>query len=411
MRFPTLLTVSLFVAVVHAQTGVPRPKAGTPRQIVSLDPAALAKTAAPQGYVVHPDRTVTFTYQDAKASEVALTMEGVAQPIPLTKGEGGAWTLTTQPIEPEEYEYSYRVDGSRVIDPLNPRVRTSFFSVSSILRVPGSTPMPWELQSIPHGMVTHLQYQSRLLSDQRDLYIYTPPGYDSKRTKPYPVLYLLHGYSDDASAWVQKAEANYILDTLIAQGKLEPMVMVMPLAYGTMAMITDGWGVWTAPFTTPLRNQTLLTDQLINEVLPMTEASYNVARDPAHRAIAGLSMGGGESITTGLNHPEVFGYVGAFSSAIVSPMVNDRPAGTVIDAATYNKAFDGIVPNARTKPPVRLFWLSCGTEDGLITANRAFGSWAKTNIKGSVSIHETPGMHTWLVWRQNLIAFTPLLFK
>ena len=125
-------------------------------------------------------------------------------------------------------------------------------------------------------------------------------------------------------------------------------------------------------------------------------------------------MGGGHSIHTGLNHPEVFGYVGAFSSAIVSPLAprstTEQNTASIPDA-TYEAAFKDIVPHAATQAPFKLFWLSCGTEDGLITVNRKFGAWTKQNVKGNVSINETPGMHTWLVWRENLITFSQLLWK
>ncbi len=354
---------------------------------------------------------MTFRYDDPHATAVLVNVEGMAKPVPLSKGNDGVWTATTGPMDPEEYEYRFQVDGAERMDPTNPHVRTSFFSVSNVALVPGSAPMPWELQAIPHGTVTHHRYQSKLLGDQRDLFVYTPPGYDAKRKTAYPVLYLLHGYSDDASAWIEKGRANNILDSLIAEGKLQPLVVAMPLAYGTMDMINSGWNVWSSPYETPLRNQALLTDGLLHEVLPMVESAYTVARDPAHRAIAGLSMGGGESITTGLNHPEVFGYVGAFSSAIVSPLADDHAAPGTVDAATYGRAFSGIVPNASTQPSTRLFWLSCGSDDGLSTVNRAFGSWAKANVKGTVIAGETPGLHTWTVWRQNLISFMPLLWR
>ena len=228
------------------------------------------------------------------------------------------------------------------------------------------------------------------------------------------MLYLLHGYSDSAIGWVDAGQANWILDSLIAQGKIQPMVVVMPRAYGTMRMITEGWSVWTPPYTLPVENQNLFEQMMLKEVLPMSEARYNIARDPAHRAIAGLSMGGGHSIHTGLNHPEVFAYVGAFSSAIVSPLAprstTEQTAAGIPDE-TYELAFRDMVPNATKQAPFKLFWLSCGTEDGLITVNRKFGAWTKQNVKGNVSINETSGMHTWLVCRENLITFSQLLWK
>ena len=219
----------------------------------------------------------------------------------------------------------------------DPLVRLNLQAPSSIVHIPGrGTPEPWDLQDIPHGVVEHVQYVSKVTTDEaglhdRDFYVYLPPNYDAHRKEKYPVLYLLHGYSDSAIGWVDAGQANWIVDSLLAQGKIQPMVIVMPRAYGTMRMITEGWGVWTPPYTVPIENQNLFEQNMLKEVLPMAEARYNSARDPAHRAIAGLSMGGGHSIHTGLNHPEVFGYVGAFSSAIVSPLA---PRSTTEASAT-----------------------------------------------------------------------------
>ena len=177
-----------------------------------------------------------------------------------------------------------------------------------------------------------------------------------------------------------------------------------------MRIITTGWArvgglIW--------ENQQLYSKQLLNEIIPKVEARFNIARDRDHRAIAGLSMGGGHSIYTGLNHPETFAYVGAFSSAVTSPDLRDTrvPGTDPLTPADYDKGFQTIVPHAKTQQPVKLFWLSCGTEDGLITVNHAFSTWAKANLKGNVITRDTPGMHTWMVWRDDLIAFTPLLFR
>ncbi len=186
------------------------------------------------------------------------------------------------------------------------------------------------------------------------------------------------------------------------------MVVVMPLGYVEMKIVSAGWtrvgnAVW--------ENEQLFSDQLLHEVIPMAEGKYNIARDRNHRAIAGLSMGGGHSIYTGLNHPETFAYVGAFSSAIVSPALQNTNWRIAGNEDEWAKGFEAIVPNFRTQQPVKLFWMSVGTEDSLMPANRAFGKWAKANLKGDVEPRETPGMHTWMVWRDYLVDFTPLLFR
>lgn len=419
LSFALLLTSSAIAQQIPAPSGI-QVRPANPRRVISIDPAARAAQQQIRSAVVHPDGSATFNVIAPNAKTVELTLEGEANPRPFQQDASGMWTLTTEPLKPEYYGYRVIVDGEREMDPRDPDVRLNLQNPSSIVHVPGRpSPEPWDLQDIPHGTVDHVMYTSKLATDEaglhdRDMYVYLPPNYDAKRKQKYPVLYLLHGYSDSAIGWTDAGQANWILDSLINQGKIQPMVVVMPRAYGTMRMITEGWGVWTAPYKLPIENQDIFEQMMLKEVIPMAEARYDIATDAAHRAIAGLSMGGGHSIHTGLNHPEVFGYVGAFSSAIVSPLApgstNQQNAAAIPDS-TYQAAFQGIVPNAKTQAPFKLFWLSCGTEDGLNTVNQKFGSWAKQNIKGNVSVNQTPGMHTWLVWRENLITFSQLLWK
>ncbi len=421
MRLPVLASSCLLPVFLSLSSQQPTPEqpgklANPPKRVVAIDPAAAARQQAVHSPEVSADGRLTFHAVAPNAKSVAVTIEGEADPRPMQRDDNGIWSVTTEPMQPEYYGYRFIIDGDRQLDAHNPTLRENLQNPSSIAYVPGSPAKPWDLQDIPHGVVEHYTYTSKLATDEdglhdRDLYVYLPPNYDAKRKQKYPVLYLLHGYSDYAIGWTDAAQAHWILDSLLAQKKIEPMVVVMPRAYGTMKMITQGWNVWTPPYVLPLENQNMFEQMMLKEVLPISEGRYNIATDSAHRALAGLSMGGGHSIHTGLNHPETFGYVGAFSSAIVAadaPVV--RP-GTAIPEETYSRVFAGIVPNAKTQVPFKLFWLSCGTEDGLITANRAFGAWAKQNVKGNISINETPGMHTWLVWRENLITFSQLLWK
>lgn len=384
----------LLASFASAQTATHQTPAATAPQkkIATINPTARAAALALKSPEVHRDHTVTFRYRAPNAKKVELFLEGRTDNMPMTKDKDGIWTLTTGPLEPEYYGYRIIEDGVRHLDPMDPNIRTNLQSPSSFFLIPGNPPRAWERTDVPHGEVHHHLYFSTLANDDRDIWVYTPPYYDASRPQKYPVLYLLHGYSDDAAGWITNGNANYILDNLIAEGKVQPMVIVMPLAYGTMDMINIGWSVWSGKYEVPRRNQELFANQLIHEVLPLAESHYNIATDAAHRAIAGLSMGGGHTLYTGLNHPDIFGYVAAMSSAIV----NDD----------FNAAYAG-----RSKAPLKLLWTSCGTEDGLIKTNRAFGEWAKKNVNTSqVSINETSGMHTWLVWRQNLITIAPLLF-
>jgi enterochelin esterase family protein len=246
---------------------------------------------------------------------------------------------------------------------------------------------------VPRGEVHHHFYKSAVAEDQRDYYVYTPPGYESSGKKKYPVLYLLHGYSDDASGWTAVGHANVIFDNMIAQGKVKPMVVVMPLGYGTMEIIRLGWGSWSH---TDVRDQNFsrFTQALLTEVMPQVESEYRVDKDRKERAIAGLSMGGSESLLTGLNDLDQFAWIGAFS------------AGGLPDG--FEKDFPGL--DAKANSQIRLLWIACGTEDRLITPNRNLRGWLKTRGIQHTDI-ETPGMHTWMVWRRNLAEFAPLLFR
>ena len=166
---------------------------------------------------------------------------------------------------------------------------------------------------------------SAVAEDERDFYVYTPPGYDPAAKTTYPVLYLLHGYSDDASGWTAVGRANVILDNLIAQGKAKPMIVVMPLGYGTMEMITAGWGVWNRQDIRD-ENFSKFREALLTEVMPKVEREYHITKDRSSRAIAGLSMGGSESLFTGLNNLDKFAWIGAFSSGgLPEPFDKDFP--------------------------------------------------------------------------------------
>src|SRR5579864_1727223 len=193
---------------------------------------------------VHSDNSVTFRFRAPNAQEVKLTREGSAQPLAMQKDDAGVWTVNTAPLPPDYYGYSIVVDGQRSIDPYNSLLKPNLLSTENMVHVQGERSLPWELNDVPHGEVHHHFYRSAVANDDRDFYVYTPPGYDPSAKKAYPVLYLLHGYSDDASGWTAVGRANVIFDNLVAQGKIKPMIVVMPLGYGTMEVITIGWGVW-----------------------------------------------------------------------------------------------------------------------------------------------------------------------
>jgi len=341
---------------------------------------------------VHPDNSVTFRFRAPNAQEVKLAREG-AEPVAMRKDDQGVWSVTTAPLPPDYYGYSYSIDGVRNLDPYNHMLVPNLIRPGNAVHVPGPASLPWELNDVPHGEIHHHFYKSAAAEDERDFYVYTPPGYNPSAKLTYPVLYLLHGFSDDASGWTAVGHANVIFDNLIAQGKVKPMIVVMPLGYGTMEMIHLGWDSWSHTDVRD-KNFSRFREALLTEVMPKVETEYRVTKDRNSRAIAGLSMGGSESLLTGLNNLDKFAWIGAFSS------------GGIPDE--FEKDFPGL--DAKANQKIRLLWIACGTEDHLITVNRNLREWLKSKGVQHTDI-ETPGMHTWMVWRRNLAEFAGLLFR
>jgi enterochelin esterase-like enzyme len=360
--------------------------------ISAQTPAALppAPVVSPE---VHPDNRVTFRFRAPNAKSVSLRLEGQPKQIDMEKDDHGVWTTTTTPLSPDYYGYSFVADGVGLIDPSNWLLKPNLLSPQSAVHVAGPPSLPWEVNDVPHGEIHHHFYRSAVAGDDRDYYVYTPPAYDAKTKTPYPVLYLLHGFSDDASGWTAVGRTHVILDNLIAQGKAKPMIVVMPLGYGTMEMVQHGWGVWS---NTELRNRNFAKfgEALQTEVMPRIESEYAASKDRMARAVAGLSMGGAESLLTGLNALDKFAWIGAFSSGGIPE--------------DFAQDFPGLRADANQR--LRLLWIACGTEDRLITANRNLREWLKSRGVQVKEI-ETPGAHTWMVWRRNLAEFAPLLFR
>jgi enterochelin esterase-like enzyme len=341
---------------------------------------------------VGSDRTVTFRFRAPNAAQVTVALEGSEQQ-PMRKDAQGVWSLTVGPLDPDIYGYSYFADEVRHVDPLNPLTKPNLLNLSSMVHVPGPSSLPWEIGNVPRGAVQRHFYRSTVVGDDRDFFVYTPPGYPAGG--PYPVLYLLHGYSDDASAWTAVGRAHIILDNLIAEGTARPMVVVMPLGYGAPEIV--------APATAAFRDDALrrtsfekFRDSLFTEVMPQIEKSYRVSKDRGARAIAGLSMGGAESLFIGLTALDRFAWIGAFS------------AGGTLDP-NLDVAYPAL-DATRVNGQLRLLWIACGTQDRLIESNRALWEWlTKKRIRHSRV--ETAGAHTWMVWRRNLATFARLLFK
>jgi len=366
---------------------------------------------------VSTDGRVTFRLRAPEASQVAVV--GIGQRLAMQKDDQGVWSATTDPLKPDIYTYSFNVDGATLNDPRNPLFKSSYGSAGqSLVYVLGSGPSVWAPAEGPRGTVAHHFYKSAIIGDNRDFYVYTPPGYDAKRKEPYPVLFLLHGLGDDAAAWTNVGAANVILDNLINRGAAKPMVMVNTLGYGTSDGPAGAMGAGMIP--TFMR-------ALIEEVLPQVERTYHVSQDRMQRAIAGLSMGGAESLYVGLHNTDRFAYIGSFSGAFVmwprasSPSANSPSASSpsggarggrgpqTMQDADFDKNFPDLT--AKSASRVRLVWIACGLDDGLNTVNRQFKTWLKSKDIQFTDI-EVPGYaHVWPLWRENLAALAPLLFQ
>ncbi|HEY3855857.1 MAG TPA: alpha/beta hydrolase-fold protein [Verrucomicrobiae bacterium] len=343
--------------------------------------------------VVQPSGRVTFNFRAPNAKEVKVNVESLPG-ITMQKNDDGVWSATTDALEPDYYGYSYSVDGVHVIDSGNPLMKYNLLNTESEIHVPGpAASTPWDVADVPRGVIHQHNYKSAACNDERTYYVYTPPRYDASSRKKYPALYLLHGFSDDARAWWSVGQANVILDNLIARGEVKPMIVIMPLGYGTLEILHRQRGQQRDPGLGE-RNSRQFKESLLNEVLPQAEKEYRISSNRKDRALAGLSMGGAESLTVGLNSLDKFAWIGAFSSGGV---------GT-----NYAKTF----PNLDTKAndQLKLLWVACGKDDGLFKPNKQFVDWLDTEgIRHTWT--ETPGVHSWRVWRRNLAAFTPLLFR
>ena len=345
---------------------------------------------------INADRSITYRLTFPGAKQVSVTTDAMLHPLPMTEDSNGVWSATTPPLTPNYYGYTFVVDGVHMLDPFNREIHPNFVDFFSDILVPGATPAPWELTNIPHGEITRHIFTTHFClnypNDQTAYVVYTPPGYDTTRKVAYPVLYLLHSYSGTEDDWTATGKVNLMLDQLLAEGKIVPMVVVMPRGYGDFDIV--GRGV-NAPVrgTGNEHSGQLFMRSLTEEVLPAVEREYNVARDREHRAIAGSSMGGGQSIEIGLAHPEFFAWIGGISAAVPGKDFDTRFPG--VDAQ---------------KARLRLLWIACGTDDFLMSNDRALVAWAKE--KGlPVTAFETQGWHTFAAWRNDLLALAPLLFR
>ena len=370
---------------------------------------------------VRRDRRVTFRILAPAAQKVELRSpgdipgvggRGAALPQ-LTKNADGIWEATFGPLPAGAYRYVFVVDGLTVVDARNPATSQTNTTVYSLAVVPGSD--LFDTKNVPHGAVAAVHYNSTALGGIRRMHIYTPPGYETSRDR-YPVLYLLHGAGDVDDSWTSVGRAGFILDNLIAASSAKPMIVVMPAGHVNGAGAALGGsvlfaaaegipGIGSGP--DPFAND-FLTD-----LMPYVEKNYRVLTDRQSRAIAGLSMGGNQTLNIAIPHLDKFAYIGVFSSGIISAG-RGAPPSADSTSAPFAEAWErqhlAALDNAANKRGLNLLWFGTGKEDFLIATTRSTVELLKKHGFKPVFV-ESEGAHTWLNWRDYLSTFAPQLFQ
>jgi enterochelin esterase-like enzyme len=319
-------------------------------------------------------------------------IQGLPQGGPtLTKGESNVWETTVGPVPPGSYRYNFNVDGVTVIDPRNPLTSESNENTWSLVHVPGADYM--DTKEVPHGAVAEVTYYSSALKRHRRLHVYTPPGYE-KEAGSYPTFYLLHGASDSDDSWSSVGRAGFILDNLIAAKKAKSMIVVMPAGH-------------TGPFRGGARSGDDFEKDFNDDIMPYIEKNYRVQADRKNRAIAGLSMGGAQTLNLAFGNLDKFSYVGVYSSGIFG--INGG-FGANANEPSWEERHKETLDNAGLKDGLKLFWFATGKDDFLVKTTEATVEMFKKH-KFNAIYKETAGAHTWLNWREYLNEFAPQLFK
>jgi enterochelin esterase family protein len=359
-------------------------------------PAQGQEGSGPAAPVVSPDvqadRRVTFRLLAPKAATVVVQGEfgpsRVPERVPMVSGGNGVWSATVGPLAPAPYRYTFVVDGVAVVDPRNPYTVPGHSSVQSMVVVPGPASDLSSETAVEHGAVRAVWYQSALGTTRR-MHVYTPPGYDKGR-ESYPVLYLMHGASGSDAQWSTIGRAGFILDNLLAAGRAKPMIVVMPDAHIP--------GAPTDRLPLAAEDDMFATD-FQRAIVPYVEQHLRVRTGTRFRAIAGLSMGGAQTLLIVLSQPRAFGYVGLFSAGW-------WPG----DLAIVERRYHAVLADASTFAQVKL-WIGVGTDDRPAFPNTQVlrSMLRKHGIQHTY--RETDGDHTWINWRRYFNEFASLLFR
>ena len=359
---------------------------------------------------VNEDNSVTFRLVAPKAVKVQvkgdfLPAEGIDSKEVPTIAEmtekNGVWEYTTKPLASELYSYSFLVDGLKTLDPSNVYINRDVASTMNIFIVGGGCGDYYKVNDVPHGTVSKVWYESPTLNLTRRMTVYTPAGYDKNKKQKYPVFYLLHGAGGDEDAWMDLGRTSQILDNLIAQGKAEPMIVVMTNGNaGEVAAPGQG----PDGFRIPNFHQKGMMDgdfeMSFADVIKYVESNYRVYKDKKHRAIAGLSMGGYHSLHISKYYPDTFDYVGLFSAAARFHENSDKPV--------YQNEMEQIATQFSKAPA--LYWIAIGNSDFLYEENVKLRQHFD-QMGYPYEYYESDGGHIWRNWRIYLTMFVPRLFK
>ena len=388
-----IIIVAVFASLILNPSSQAQPTAAPTRGRGPQGPQVVSPEVAAEG-------RVTFRILAPKAETVRLNpgdLQGVGQGATMTKDTNGVWEVAIGPIRPGAYRYNFNLDGVSVIDPRNPATSESNNNTWSLVNVPGAEFM--DTRDVPHGAVSAVTYYSTSLKKFRRLHVYTPPGYESGKGR-FPVFYLLHGAGDSDESWSSVGRAGFILDNLIAAKKAKPMVVVMPAGH-------------TSPFRSggPRPEVDEFSQDFLNDIIPHVEKNYRVYTDRKNRAMAGLSMGGGQTLNIGIPNLEKFAYLGVYSSGVFGITGRNRDGSTNAPAGpTFEERHQSKLDDAKLKKGLKLLWFATGKDDFLVETSRATVAMFKKH-GFDVVYRETEGAHTWIVWREYLREFAPQLFQ
>lgn len=338
---------------------------------------------------VTEDQSAWFRYYAPDAKEVLLSGQFLSERALMKKDSQGIWSVKVGPIPPDMYPYHFIVDGVSVADPKNVNVFPNEFFKASIVEITGDAPLVHTVRNVPHGKLTYEYYHSEILGE-RPVIVYTPPGYDESSNTKFPVLYLLHGTTDTEETWSKVGRANIIMDNLLYEDKVQPMIIVMPYgrAYPAISKSSGSLRNWD--------NLQVFEKDFFGSLMPFIEMKYRTINDRKSRAITGFSGGGGTSLYFGLNHQDKFSYVAGFAPGMRAEEFDRNNEGAFNNVPLTNENLD-------------LFWIGVGTEDGLFEVNEKY--MKVLDEKGiEYTSFITDGGHTWMNCKKFLSTLLPKLF-